>query len=362
MKTYSDYRSHKTIVPTINLKPSGAAVLTALLLAVVPVSAGSFFFSTGEPDGLIATLARPDTGGQVQTETADDFVLTEFTRIDQATFTGLVPLGTGLSSIGQVEIEIYNVFPIDSANPPSGNVPTRVNSPADVEIDSATRDSLDGSLSYATSLVNPAFTVANTVVNGIHPSPDQFTGGEGPLTGEEVTVTVTFDPPIALPAGHYFFRPEVLLTSGDFLWLSAPKPIVAPGTPINPDLQSWIRNDNLAPDWLRIGTDFTLQGPFNASFALSGELDADNDGVPDPADLCPDTAAGALVNAEGCSLDQLVPCSGPATGGTWKNPGAYRAAFVRAAGEFLSAGLITEAERSALIAAAAQSGCGAKPK
>ena len=86
-----------------------------------------------------------------------------------------------------------------------------------------------------------------------------------------------------MPADHYFFRPEVLLTSGDFYWLSAPRPIVPPGTdfPLGfTDLQSWIRNDNLAPDWLRIGTDITHQGPFNAAFTLSGETV-----VPLPASL-----------------------------------------------------------------------------
>jgi hypothetical protein len=72
-----------------------------------------------------------------------------------------------------------------------------------------------------------------------------------------------------LPAGHYFFRPEVLLTSGDFLYLSAPKVIPAPK-----DLQAWIRNSNLAPDWLRIGTDIVGGTPapqFNMTFSLAGE-------------------------------------------------------------------------------------------
>ena len=73
---------------------------------------------------------------------------------------------------------------------------------------------------------------------------------------------------------HVFFRPEVDLGSaGNFLWLSAPKPIMAPGTPFATDLQSWIRNDGpsaLAPDWSRIGTDITNQGPFNAAFSLTG--------------------------------------------------------------------------------------------
>ncbi|HME72164.1 MAG TPA: PEP-CTERM sorting domain-containing protein, partial [Myxococcota bacterium] len=167
--------------------------------------------------------------------------------------------------------------PTDSANPPSGNVPTRTNSPADVEIGAATRDSMDGSLSFSPSVLNSSFTVANTVVNGINKIPNQFTGGEGPATGEEVRFSITFNSALVLPADHYFFRPEVELTSGNFLWLSAPKPIV--GTPFTPDLQSWIRNDDLAPDWLRIGDDITHQGPFNAAFSLSGET------VPEPSSL-----------------------------------------------------------------------------
>jgi hypothetical protein len=69
----------------------------------------------------------------------------------------------------------------------------------------------------------------------------------------------------------------VQLTEGDFLWFSAPKPIVPPGTQFSPDLQTWIRNDNLDPDWLRIGTDITHEGPFNASFSLTGAT------VPEPS-------------------------------------------------------------------------------
>jgi hypothetical protein len=336
-----------------------ASTLSALLLLATPVLADPFFFSTGAPDGKIGTLSRPASPGAIQTETADDFVLKTNTVINQASFTGLLPFGASLASIRQVEIEIYHVFGKDSVNPPSGHVPTRVNSPADVEIGSATRDSLNGSLEYEAKLVSPKFTVANSVVAGIHPIPNQKTTGEGPVTGEEVTIFVVFNPPISLPGDHYFFRPEVLLSSGDFLWLSAPKPITAPGTPFTPDLQSWIRNDNLAPDWLRIGTDITGQGPFNAAFALSGETDLDGDGVPDSLDLCPNTPAGAIVDAHGCSLDQLVPCSGPASGGVWRNHGAYVSSFVHATVEFAEDGLITAEDAEALVTAAAQSGCGA---
>jgi PEP-CTERM motif len=255
------------------------AVPVVVAMLASPVSAGTFFFSTGTPDGKIATLSRPSSPGKLETESADDFILTQPTRIDSATFTGLLPLGASLSTITQVEIEFYHIFPQDSVNPPSGHVPTRVNSPADNEIGSATRGSLAGTLSFTPGILSPSFTAANSVVNGIHPIPNVFTGGEGPVTGQEVQFNVLFTTPVLLPADQYFFRPEVGLSSGDFLWLSAPKPIVAPGTPFASDLQSWIRNSDLDPDWMKIGTDITHQGPFNATFSLSGAT------VPEPTSL-----------------------------------------------------------------------------
>ncbi len=116
-------------------------------------------------------------------------------------------------------------------------------------------------------------------MNGINPSPNQKTGGEGPVSGQEVLFTFTFNSPISLPADHYFFVPQVLLsspTAGNFLWLSGQRPIVGQFA-FSPDLQSWIRNANLAPDWLRMGTD--IVGPpvtggsaptFNMAFSLEG--------------------------------------------------------------------------------------------
>jgi len=350
------------------LGPSGWAALSTkkitvsalvLLLVAFQASASFFIFSTGDPDGKIATLSRPSSPGKIQTETADDFVVTQAVVISQATFAGLLPLGAPLGSVGNVEIEFYHVFPGDSDTNRTLTVPTRANSPGDVEIDDATRDGLDGSLTFAATLVNSPFTVTNSVVDGIHPAPIQFTGGEGAVTGQVVLITVSFNPPVALPAGHYFFRPEVELSSGDFLWLSAPRPIVASGTPFAPDLQSWIRNDALAPDWLRIGTDITGQGPFNAAFSLSGETDADVDGVADSSDRCPGTPAGAVVDASGCSIAQLAPCNGPASGGTWKNHGQYVSAVAQAAEAFLAQGLISEDQAEEIVAQAAQSKCGA---
>jgi hypothetical protein len=188
-------------------------------------------------------------------------------RITNATFYGLLPTGVSLSNINFVGVEIYRVFPLDSVNPPSGNVPTRVNSPSDNAFGS--RDSASG-LTFTATLMNNNFSVANTVINGINRIPNQTTGGEGPATGQEVLINITFTTPLFLPADHYFFKPEVgLSSSGNFLWLSAATPPQFTG-----DLQAWIRNTNLDPDWLRIGTDIvggTAAPKFNMAFTLTGQ-------------------------------------------------------------------------------------------
>jgi hypothetical protein len=248
-----------------------AMLLTIGLLAAIPAAADGILVTTGSPDGLIAMASRPESGGKIEIEAADDFILSGATNLTSGSFVGLLPSGASLSSISEVVVEIYRVFPKDSTNPPSGNVLTRVNSPSDVAFDS--RDSSTGSLKFTTALVRGTFTANNSVLNGINKKPNQFTGGEGSRTGEEVSFNVTFTTPFDLPADHYFLVPQVLLTSGDFFWLSAPKPIVPPGTPFPPgftDLQTWMRNGDLDPDWSRVGTDITRQGPFNGTFTLSG--------------------------------------------------------------------------------------------
>lgn len=106
----------------------------------------------------------------------------------------------------------------------------------------------------------------------------------------------------------------------------------------------------------------TSSSPFfpidNVTVTVFSDSDADDDGVPDDQDRCPDTPAGDVVNQHGCSIDQLVPCSGPARGGAWRNHGEYVAAVVKVTETFRRAGLITARERNAIIHAAAQSDCG----
>ena len=87
---------------------------------------------------------------------------------------------------------------------------------------------------------------------------------------------MNFGTAFTLPADHYFFVPQVELTgaSDNFYWLSSAKPdCVAMGTPFTPDLQAWTRNENLDPDWLRVGTDIVggaTPPTFNGAFTLNG--------------------------------------------------------------------------------------------
>jgi hypothetical protein len=272
-----------------------AATVTAGVWLATPAWADPFLFSTGTPDGRLGALSQAASTGHLETETADDFILTKTTSIAQATITGLIRSGTPLANISNVEIEVYHIFPADSADPPSQNVPSRANSPADVEIDSATRDGSLGTLVFDASLLDESFSVLNTVADGINPAPGNVTDGEGPASGEAVQITITFTPPIVLAADHYFFRPAVQVANTEFLYLSAAKPIVAPGTPFVGDLQAWIRNSDLKPDWLRIGTDIiggTPAATFNMALSLAGET------VP--------TCVGDCDNSGAVTIDELV--------------------------------------------------------
>ena len=287
--------------PTPPLRPPARArvraslVLTvglALALPGAPARAAAFFFSTGNPDGLLGMASRPAPAfGEIpEIEAADDFAVMDPVRIDQIGFTGLVPTGAVVQS---VRIEIYRVFPQDSdlgrtSGPPTFStsaVPTRVNSPSDVAF--ATR--AGSSLQFLTAVLQPSFAVANSVVDGIAAG----VGGDGAAVGDESFFTVVLAKPLDLPPGHYFLVPQVELDGGDFLWLSSPRPIVPPGTPFalgTTDLQAWIRNGGLDPDWLRVGTDIIGSGhAFNGAFSLSGV-------VPEPGRTALD---GAVLPALG---------------------------------------------------------------
>ena len=240
------------------------------------------------PNNQMAVATRPATGGQFEIEAGDDFILASQTSISSATFVGLlVPTAGATPTITDIVAEMYRVFPLDSDTNRIPNVPTRMNSPSDVAFDS--RDSASGQVTFSSSILSSTFTALNSVQpGGIHPSPGQTTGGNGQLTGIEVQINLTFTSPFDLSADHFFFVPQVALNDGQFYWLSASRPISGPGTtPINPDLQSWTRDQMLDPDWLRVGQDIVGGTPFptfNQAFSLEGNV------VPEPG-------TGALLAA-----------------------------------------------------------------
>src|SRR5262245_32084343 len=118
---------------------SATAILILGIGITAPAWAEHYFFSTGDPDARLGALSRRPSIGKIETETADDFALTETTAISQAVITGLiVPKTTPLANISQVEVELYHVFPLDSDTTRTIRVPTRVNSPGGCEVDHET--------------------------------------------------------------------------------------------------------------------------------------------------------------------------------------------------------------------------------
>ncbi len=86
-------------------------------------------------------------------------------------------------------------------------------------------------------------------------------------------------------------------------------------------------------------------------------VDADRDGVPDARDECPDTPSGTVVNAQGCGIAQLCPCDG-----NWRNHSEHLRCVIANAWDFYRAGLIDAAKRKTIVAAAARSHCGRRPR
>jgi len=82
-------------------------------------------------------------------------------------------------------------------------------------------------------------------------------------------------------------------------------------SPFAGDLQAWIRNSALAPDWLRLGTDI-IDGPspvptFSMTFALTGET-VPKAGVPGKAN-CHGKSVSALARQFG-GLDAAAAALG----------------------------------------------------
>ncbi len=89
------------------------------------------------------------------------------------------------------------------------------------------------------------------------------------------------------------------------------------------------------------------------------EASDDDDGVDGVSDRCPATPAGAIVNRNGCSIAQLVPCASTrVTMQRWKNHRQYVRRVARVSMTFVTQDLITAGERRKLVRIASRSRCG----
>lgn len=89
---------------------------------------------------------------------------------------------------------------------------------------------------------------------------------------------------------------------------------------------------------------------------LLAQPDTDGDGVHDDTDQCLSTPAGEVVDpSTGCSVEEACPCEN-----AWENHGAYVSCVAHATNTLVGMGLITGAEKGAIMAEAGASSCGKK--
>jgi hypothetical protein len=81
--------------------------------------------------------------------------------------------------------------------------------------------------------------------------------------------------------------------------------------------------------------------------------DADGDGVTDDKDTCPSTKPGEPVNASGCSVSDLCPCTK-----AWKNHGEYVSCVSKTVQDFVKANLMNKESGESLVSTAAKATCG----
>ena len=88
-----------------------------------------------------------------------------------------------------------------------------------------------------------------------------------------------------------------------------------------------------------------------------GIVDGDGDGITDDIDSCLDTPAASAIDATGCAIAQLCPCSAQSDGAPWATHGDFVSCTAGEARRFSKAGIIGRAEIGGIVSAAARAQC-----
>mmetsp|Transcript_31080 Transcript_31080/g.52333 ORF Transcript_31080/g.52333 Transcript_31080/m.52333 type:complete len:283 (-) Transcript_31080:561-1409(-) len=259
-----------------------AALKLVVLAVALEAVLANYRFSTGNPDGRFASNIQIDGP---EWESADDFKLCYPTNLYSGSVYVLLPNNVNpLTHIGQGAFEIYRIFPLDSA-PFDNLVPSRTNSPSDVDLGPKSRDTSSGSLRVFARLVRTPYSVSKSVFRRMFKKPANVTtGGDGPLSGTLYEFDFVFTTPISLPAGRFFAVFQLNYTPAARAWAAFPPVAVSAAGPVaeSGDLQSWGRKrgttaiTNIFNDWERFGTDVVGGGvKYNIAFSLTGCISTD---------------------------------------------------------------------------------------
>ena len=271
--------SHARFVIPLSMLGCLPAMPAAALLPAV------YSFSTGDPDGKIATASRPESTENSRSSPRM-ISCSPTTSITSATFTGLVPGGGERPPTSSSRSIAY--FPRLGCRPHQRvaavldvEVPTRVNSPSDVAFLEA--DSATGGLVLDQGARGDLHRKQLGETGGIYPEPESDTGGNGAVTGEEVRFDRELHRRLAPPRQPLFLRASGRAGQRQFLLAVGAEADRLAGTPFPPgftDLQSWTRDDSARSRLAahRHGHRGRRPAPtFNAAFSLAGSA------VPEPS-------------------------------------------------------------------------------
>ncbi len=214
----------------------------------------------------------------------------------------------------------------------------------------------------------PSFGLAVCLAgtNQVPANASPFRGsGKFRVTGNTLTYSVRLPFPNLSPTGGGIYGPARSGTTGDaiLIWTNC---CMVPGIPGSTFRGGWeyAGSNTLTPEQLdQLKAGLWYVNIKSASFPageLRGQLcatapdaDSDGDGIPNQDDLCPDTPPGAVVDATGCSIQELVPCDAP-----WTSHEEYVQAVTEMAATFLNEGRINSADKDSIVQQAQMSNCG----